>query len=169
MGLDLYVGTLSRYHSGDWETQLQKWARENGVGYQRVNPTDSGDSGPSTVDLVGVVQAWRSELSRRLGQELGTSLEWDERPEAPCFSLQLGWDPYADLLLWAAYAEHPDLSRPERGVHWTEDPEYQASHAGGFKSGAGTDLESNARLGFSLLLKLTKESVSRRLPMRMSY
>jgi hypothetical protein len=31
MGLDVYVGSLTRYYARDWETIVQKWGRESGT------------------------------------------------------------------------------------------------------------------------------------------
>jgi len=34
MGLDVYVGPLSRYYAGDWETIVQQAGRQQGVEVQ---------------------------------------------------------------------------------------------------------------------------------------
>ena len=38
MGLDVYVGPFSRYHTGEWETIVQQAARANGMTVQVVRP-----------------------------------------------------------------------------------------------------------------------------------
>ncbi len=38
MGLDVYVGPLSRYYGGDWETVIQQAAREGGFEVEVIRP-----------------------------------------------------------------------------------------------------------------------------------
>lgn len=33
MGLDVYVGSLTRYYSGDWESVVEQAAREQGLDF----------------------------------------------------------------------------------------------------------------------------------------
>ena len=42
MAVDLYVGTLTRYYTRQWENVVQKMAREQGLKYQLVTP-NQGD------------------------------------------------------------------------------------------------------------------------------
>jgi hypothetical protein len=48
---------------------------------------------------------------------------------------ELGWSAYGALVLWAAYAEHPDRKRPlMEPEEWHKDPAVLASSATGFAS-----------------------------------
>jgi hypothetical protein len=47
-----------------------------------------------------------------LRESLTKPLDWNESQEAPYFTDKPTWDCYADLMLWAAYNEQPQLSRP---------------------------------------------------------
>src|SRR6266436_6378887 len=44
MGLDIYVGSLTRYYAGDWETVVQRHARETGVSVRVVRSNESEDA-----------------------------------------------------------------------------------------------------------------------------
>ena len=104
MELELYVGTLTRYYAGDGQ--------------------DSDD------DLRLSVLMWRDSLSLALEEHLEDPLDWDESAAAPRFTAELGWQGYGALLLWAAYAEHPELPRPTTATaEWESDPAYRASVA----------------------------------------
>lgn len=36
MGLDIYVGTLTRYYTHNWKTATQQWTEGNGYGFSRI-------------------------------------------------------------------------------------------------------------------------------------
>jgi hypothetical protein len=57
----------------------------------------------------------------------------DSADETFAASEELGWSAYGALVLWAAYAEHPDRSRPiMEPDEWHKDPVVLASAAQGF-------------------------------------
>ncbi len=113
MDLTLYVGTLTRY-------------------YGNADPSAPDDEARLAVLM------WRDSLSLALQEHLEDPLDWDESAAAPQFSANLAWEGYAALLLWAAYAEHPELPRPEAAVaEWESDPAYRASNVEGFASRYG--------------------------------
>lgn len=131
MGLDVYVGSVTRYLCGDWETVVQKAARESGMRVEIVRPHDPADAIRDPARILPVVLSWRNGLSAGLQQAGGPALDWDERPDAPYFTDKPAWDAYGDLVLWAAYAEHPGLSRPSRSVEeWHTDPAYSRANNG---------------------------------------
>jgi len=132
MGLDVYVGSLTRYHSGDWETVVQKHAREQGLPLTVVRAYRAEDDEPPDQDEVReTVLRWRGYISHGIK----VPLDWDESPESPYFTDKPAWDGYASLVVWAAYNEHPDLTKPEKSVEdWTKDPAYLKSTTEGFKT-----------------------------------
>jgi hypothetical protein len=136
MGLDVYVGSLTRYYSGDWETVVQKWGRENGTPVHVVRPPADPEDAVRDPQRIGpVVLAWRKQLAEALGEHLDGPMVWNESHEAPYFTDKPAWDGYADLLLWAAYAEHPDLRQPEQPPKdFHTDPAYQASNGEGYQT-----------------------------------
>jgi hypothetical protein len=115
MALDVYVGSLTRYYGGVGK-QLAAFSRS-----------------PET--LHPAVLAWRAALSERLSANIPMPLDWDETPGAPQFTGRPGWDGWAALVLWAAYAEHPVLGRPNTlPDEWENDPALARCNAEGFRS-----------------------------------
>lgn len=152
MGLDVYVGSFSRYHSGNWLTITQQAARYIGVPVVnmvegepitviRADDIEDTAAGPVLKRLNRSRRArkqrketqqnvidWRARLSQELQEDISQPLEWDERPDVEYFTDKLGWEPYGQLLLWASYDEHPELPRPHDAVaEFDEDPAYKAS------------------------------------------
>ena len=135
VGLDIYVGSLTRYYVGDWELVAQKAAREMGLQLTVVRKHDPEDAIRDPEQIRPIVLAWREGLSRALCESLTEPLEWNENEDTPYFTDKPTWDCYADLLLWAAYDEQPDLSRPDQHVEqWDQDPAYKLCTEDGFGS-----------------------------------
>jgi hypothetical protein len=109
MSLDVHVGPLTRCYAGAWEGMDDRVRAD--------------------------VLAWRDRLHRSLGRTLPEPLDWDETVEAPHFTGRPGWIGFGALVLWAAYAEHPSLSRPDvLPQEWDDDPALILSNAEGFRS-----------------------------------
>lgn len=67
MGLDVYVGSLTRYYAGDWELITQKAAREAGVPLRIVRlKDDPADAIRDPDTLRPVIKQWRDQLSESL-------------------------------------------------------------------------------------------------------
>jgi hypothetical protein len=145
MGLDIYVGPLYRYYSGDWETVVQQLGREQGfeVTVVRPQPPLGGvakwlrrlfrlpeSSNPSPELVRDAVIKWRAALSSGLGSELGQPLYWDESETAPYFTDKPAWDGYGGVLLLAAHDEHPEVAHPTTvGEDWSQDEAWKLSEA----------------------------------------
>lgn len=130
MALDVYVGSLTRYYLENWETPLQRYARETGKQLLRIRTNGQGDNStdvetdPETVRTA--VIGWKDMLNTGLSEVLSSPLEWDETGTSIYFSEQLRWDNLSSLKLWAAYLENPDLSRPIQGVEdWNSDEAFK--------------------------------------------
>jgi hypothetical protein len=75
MGLDVYVGPLSRYYTGQWETIIQQYARQTGMEVRVVRPPNPRRSIIGSLlswvrPSAGVEQKvaqWRREVSRVAG------------------------------------------------------------------------------------------------------
>jgi hypothetical protein len=116
MALDVYVGSLTRYYTGDWENVAERSARTRGTASQVGRQRDAESVRPA-------VLAWRDALAASLGSNVVTGLDWDESTVAPHFTGRPGWDGFGSLVLWAAYAEHPALRRPDSlPEEWDDDP-----------------------------------------------
>ena len=74
MGLDVYVGSLTRYYAGDWETIVQQTAREQGFSAEIVRASEPPEDAITDPDTIReLVEAWQRLLE----------LDWNESPEAP--------------------------------------------------------------------------------------
>ena len=135
MALDVYVGSLARYYSGEWENIAEKTARERGAQYQIGRPGGSADRLKDPERIPSTVMAWRSNLSESLGSKITLPLDWEENLNAPYFTGRPGWDGFGSLVLWAAYAEHPALRQPATlPEEWDNDPALMRSNVAGFRS-----------------------------------
>ena len=112
MGLDIYVGALSRYYEGNWETIIQQISHEQGMEIHFIRATESPDPVHEFDEMRTVILNWRKKLFADLQGKISDQLKWDESREAPYFTDKPTWKSYHGLLLWAAYAEHPDLKMP---------------------------------------------------------
>jgi hypothetical protein len=117
---------LTRYYAGDWELIAQQAAREMGAPLQIVRAhADPADAIRDPDAIRPVVNQWRDQLSESLSEHLSTPLDWNEKADAPYFTDKPAWDCYSDLVLWAAYSEHPELVRPEDSIEeFGQDPAY---------------------------------------------
>jgi hypothetical protein len=128
MGIDIYVGTFTRYHCADWENVAARYAREQNIPFEiiRTNP-EPGDAICDPVIVGKAVEVWRASLAESLRESLPGGLAWDESPEADYFTDRPGWDGSAGLLLLAAHIEHPEFPIPERLARtWASDPALKA-------------------------------------------
>ena len=124
MGLDVYVGSLTRYYVEGPADVVERIAR-----HQDIAVSDGQDAEEV---IRAAVLRWREGLSRWLGDRLDGPLDWDESAPAPCFTDKPGWDGYGGTLLLAAHDEHPELPPPARvSADWPDDPAYQAASAPG--------------------------------------
>jgi hypothetical protein len=125
MGLDVYVGSLTRYYSRQWENKVQKWARETGTPVRVVRQDDSPP--PDAAAIEPAARAWRDTLSEALAEHGIPALSWEESLKAPYFTDRPAWDCYSALLVWAAHADNPDVPLPETAPEdWRQDPAYRA-------------------------------------------
>ena len=133
MSLDVYVGSLTRYYAGDWES-IGDTAGQRG-GEARTAQARPADATKDRERIRQAVLAWRDGLGGALQPHLGAPLDWAEAPETPWFTGRPGWDGFGSLVLWAAYAEQAGLRRPATlPEEWDDDPALVRSNAEGFRS-----------------------------------
>ena len=122
MGLDIYVGTLTRYHTGQWKTIVQQASESQGITTMVVRP--GGDNGPTAPaeEVEEAVGRWRAFLSRSLAEAGTFPCDWVEGMSPPYFTDKPDWEGYAALVTWAAYAERPELTPPGKTLaDWESD------------------------------------------------
>lgn len=126
MALDVYAGPLTLYYAGQWENLGQAYARKQGYQYSLIRTQSEDDAVRDPAKIRPAIADWRTLLSDALGDNIAAPLDWDEASE-DYMTGRPGWDGYGALILWAAYAEHPDLIRPSRNVDYRDDPAYKLS------------------------------------------
>lgn len=112
MGLDVYVGSFTRYYAGEWEVVTAQAARELGAKFEVVRRDEPPDAIRDPEKIRPIVIEWRRRLSDSLANFLDRPLDWVEDANAPYFTDKPASDGYQSLLLWAAYEEHPELRIP---------------------------------------------------------
>lgn len=151
MGLDVYVGSLTRYYSFTWETTVQQAAKASGMQVQVMRPPGWA---PPTVEAARArVMSWRNGLSAALGIPLG----WDEDADAAYAVDKPDWDGYHGLRYFALHDEFPELpvprsmpSRPDTRALAREPLErryaevYAGQRPGGLRTLFGGRSRSNA-------------------------
>jgi hypothetical protein len=116
MALDIYVGSLTRYYAGGWETISQKRAREAGAQVEAVRQEPGEDAIRDPGEIQPIVVEWRQGIATALKESIVDPFDWDESSDAPYSTDEVGRAAFDSLRLWAAYAEHPDLRRPTEHV-----------------------------------------------------
>ncbi|MFG2101780.1 hypothetical protein ACGFJ5_14370 [Micromonospora echinaurantiaca] len=130
MGLDLYVGPLTRYHLNDWLTITQQIGAQDGFTVRVIRAQE--DEEPETDP--DVVQAAVRDWQQWLGEALGGPVDWSENASQPYWTDKPDWDGFGAVLLLAAYDEHPDLQpspwdKPDSPREFADAPAYQAASA----------------------------------------
>jgi hypothetical protein len=138
MGLDVYVGPLTRYYLGDWETVIQRFGRERGTPVEIIRPSSNEEATEprlSSTQVLEAVTQWRSGLREALGSNIPEPLDWPESADGEYFTDKPAWDGYGSLALLAAYQEHPDLPQPKIATsNFSNDPAWKASTEESFRS-----------------------------------
>lgn len=111
MRLDLYAGSLARYHSGNWELATQRAGREVGVtveiDYSAPPPRLSKFFAPLSVFL------WRRRIQRKYSHLIKNKLSWREGVNSPYWTEKVDHDGRNALILATAYSERPNIKPPK--------------------------------------------------------
>ena len=110
MGLDVYVGPLTRYYCFEWETIVQQAGRQQGMEVQIMRPPGFVKPDPHVV--LEAVASWR----KALGDAIGVPMRWDESAFGPYETDKPDWDGYHGVRYLALHEEFPDLPAPKRIV-----------------------------------------------------
>jgi len=132
MGLDVYVGPLTRYLLGDWLTVVQQLARDSGMQVHVVRAGGDPDEHRSAPDVVrDEMRHWRTTVA--------PDADWPEEVDLPYWTDKPDWDGYGGVVLLAAYDEQPDAPRsstkgllrkkeiPDEARSWERSPAYAAA------------------------------------------
>lgn len=114
MGLDVYVGSLSRYYARDWETIMQRMGREQGMEVLVINPNQSAEEDQaSPAEIHAAALGWQKGVRGALASHTKEPVDWNEDPAAEYFTDKPGWEGLWALRLWAAHDDCPTLPRPK--------------------------------------------------------
>jgi hypothetical protein len=135
MGLDIYVGSFTRYYCGDWETAAARAAREQGIPFEVIRPNpEPRDKVADPMVVRQAVESWRSALEEGLKQQVAGGLSWDEGVQVEYFTDRPDRAGYAGLVLLAAHTVCPEHPRPEFATtHFDKDAAFQALAAHEFR------------------------------------
>ncbi len=113
MALDVYAGSLTRFYTLDWENAAQ--TSSDGHVYRQGSPEAPVDKSsiPPAGEVEPAVIAWRDAVSQGLATNISSPLDWEEGVHLPYATDRPGQEGYAGLMLWAAYANHPDKEVPK--------------------------------------------------------
>lgn len=138
MGLDIYVGTLTRYYSGNWKTIVQQYAEQTGTTVQivRQNEVEDGLTDPKEIQVIS--EAWRDNLSVALKEHTNSSIFWTENHELDYCTDKPDWDCFGAVILWALYQEQNLIAPKIFEKDWTDSdvfkqsnlPDYQTKYSG---------------------------------------
>jgi hypothetical protein len=155
LGLDIYVGSFTRYYSGDWELVSARAAREMGAKFEVVRKHGPADAIRDPEQIRPIILEWRTGLAASLSSHLAEPLDWDESSDAPYFTDKPAWDGYQGLLLWAAYQEHTDLKAPAKiPKDFAKDPAIDRCMGGNAKT-TYPALFSNAQFWFPISFRFS--------------
>jgi hypothetical protein len=136
MGLDIYVGSLTRYLAGDWENVAERYAREQGIEFTTIRPgAEIEDTITDPQIIFDAVGNWRRSLEVGLQSNLPEGLSWNENLNSVYFTDRPAWEGYSGVILHAAHMEHPHFPRPKQAMkEWDADEAVIASMSTEFKS-----------------------------------
>lgn len=112
MGLDVFVGPLVRYYTGNWQLITQQAAAAAGIEMQvvRANPVpDDAITDPEVVRQA--IFEWRSGLRDQNGKQLAGA-DWTELPQGEYWTDKPDWDGYWAVRLLAGSEEFPGVTVP---------------------------------------------------------
>jgi hypothetical protein len=133
VGLDVYVGPLTRYFLGSWENDVAQMlatgtAEVGGQPQESVRALEVKTNTRllevrTAREAAATIGEWRTQISHGLGLE--TALDWPESDKLHYYTRKVTWDGYTGLLQWAAdeeagqtpppeVPEHEDVSVPQR-------------------------------------------------------
>lgn len=131
MGLHIYSGSLVRLYTNDWENEIRRWARENGVEYQ-ASFSGAPPVWPTPEQAKEHLLWMRSVLAEQVG---AAHVSWnDEAPEY--HTLKLHQDGRDAITLVAAHLHRPDLPMPtQMPSALMDDPAYAEAGKKGYLLG----------------------------------
>lgn len=107
MGLHIYAGSLVRFYKHDWENEIARLARENGIAYETAWATGE-PKWPNDAKARKRVREMRRVLEKKFR---AASIDWDDDAES-YDTVKLHDEGREALVLAAAHTHRPDLPWP---------------------------------------------------------
>jgi hypothetical protein len=107
MFVDLFVGTLTRYYSAQWQN-----GRTRAGGRSPFAPQTSKNDVDDPVELQGIIAEWLETASYKLKDHLKEPLSWQEGMLPQYFVGDIGMAGYGGAILLTAYTNNAHLERP---------------------------------------------------------
>ena len=124
MNVELFVGTLTRYYSEQWENAATRAGKRSPFGPRK----NTGVPVNNPVDLQGIIAQWLEEASLKLKAHLKEPLAWQEGMLQPYSVGDLGFAGYGGMLLLTAYTNNAHMPRPVTFMKtWDGDPAIAAA------------------------------------------
>jgi hypothetical protein len=123
MGLHIYSGSLVRYFTNDWENEIQRMARENGIEY-RAHFADGEPKWP-TREAAAEHVAWMRSTLLSSPQVSAGSIVWNDDIDL-YHTIKLHQDARDAIAVVAAHLHRPDLPMPTRMPLSADDDEAYA-------------------------------------------
>ena len=106
MNVDLFVGTLTRYYSADWQNGRTRAGEASPFGSKK-----SRTSVTDPVELQGVIAGWLEEATFKLKPHLKEPLSWQEGMLPAHYVGEMGVAGYGGAILLAAYTNRSEERR----------------------------------------------------------
>ncbi len=94
MGLDIYVGTLTRYYTHNWKTATQQWTEGNGYGFSRITAERDffkKKKKLSPASIQADMENWRNQILKAITpSEKQEYVPWEENNEATPYYTNVG-------------------------------------------------------------------------------
>jgi hypothetical protein len=118
MLIELYVGTLTRYYSEQWQNANTRAGKLSPFTGPR-----GANSVSDPVELQGIVAEWLETASTKLKEHLTEPLNWREGMSPDYKVGEIGFQGYGGAILLSAYTVTGHLPRPTSYLaSWNKDP-----------------------------------------------
>ncbi len=106
MAVNIYVGPLVRFYSGDWKPVFMRGINVQSDEAKHRPPFANEKVSP--IEIRNYIIEWRKQISYALKKPL----TWAETPDTPYHTNSIDRGGYDALRLWAAYTEQTNLPKP---------------------------------------------------------
>lgn len=118
MGLHIYSGSLVRYFTNNWENEIQKLAREQGIEYE-VHYSDGEPNWPTTEAAAEYV-AWLRSTLLAAPEVTTESVQWRDDVD-PYYTVKLHEEAREAIMIVSAHLQRPELTMPTQMPTAVED------------------------------------------------